>query len=209
MKKYKAVLFDFDGTLMDSSEGILASAKYTATQMGIPIAEDAPWNSFIGPALEDCFRIVLDVKEDRIEEAVEIYRKVYKENGQFRAHFYPGVIDTLKELVNRKYILGIATFKASSVAVEMGNYYGLGRYFKDIFGKTSSPDDTKGKIIQRAIDKLGVPKNDIVMVGDSPLDSEGAKNAGIDFIGVSYGFGDMSGEKGIMLDNFSDLIYCI
>lgn len=204
--KYNAILFDFDGTIMDSSQGIIATAKYTASQMRIPIPTDVNWNHFIGPALEDCFRIVFHLDESRIKEATDIYMKRYNEDGQFKASFYPNVISTLKELQNREIAIAVATLKTTKVAVEMGNYFGLGRYFSDIFGKADRPDDTKGKIIQRAIDKIRVPKNQILMVGDSPLDSEGARVAGIDFVGVSYGFGDMSNEKGIVIDDLSKLL---
>ena len=107
--RYKAVFFDLDGTLMDTSDGIFAGGRYAMEKVGIPIPEIDDWNVFIGPPLGDCFRLTFGIRdEDKIRQLCEAYHDFYMREGRYRAHFYPGILEVARELKKRGHVLGLA-----------------------------------------------------------------------------------------------------
>lgn len=208
--KYDLVLFDFDGTLMDTSEGIFFSAKSTMRDLNQEIKPDVNMNLFVGPPLADSFRLTFNLKEELVEKACEIYRGYYSTVGMYKAKAYPHLEETLKKLRESGLRLGIATNKYPVLATQMAEYFGLRDYFDGIFGGSLTKKFSKADILLQAATTLKVEDHSrILMVGDTKLDLDGAKANGMDFVGVSFGFGlkeENLGLKYPLIDDFLQLL---
>ena len=191
----KAVLFDFDGTIADSSEGIFHTALYTVRKLGITKEyTEEELRRFVGPPLRRCFVEAFGLDESLLDEAVKIYRKEYNRTGMLMMHLYPGLEKLLIELRKRGIRIGAATFKSEELARRcLGNMRIIG-YFDSIRGSNPSEDLTKGDIINKAIEDLDESRDTILMVGDTENDRKGAADAAVQFLGVTYGFGFREGE---------------
>ena len=195
--KYKAVFFDLDGTLMDTSDGIFAGGRYAMEKVGIPIPEIEDWNVFIGPPLGDCFRLTFGIKdEDIIRQLCEAYHEFYMKEGRFRAHFYPGILEVANELKNRGYVLGIASMKNEDLVQEMCKHFKVDDLFDVQLGIDLVGTMTKADLLKDGFRRLGLSASDSVLVGDTAIDAKGAQQAGCDCIRVNWGFGFKPGEEG-------------
>lgn len=187
--KYKNIFFDLDGTLTDSGEGIMNSAKYAFEQLKIepPCPEDL--RKFVGPPLRYSFPL-FGVPEDKVEEAVALYREKYNnQGGKYQNRVYPGIEIMLQELKNAGCSLYIATSKPEPLARELAAYFHLDSYFDFIAGATmDKARDSKASVIKYLIEITGYDKSTI-MVGDSHLDAIGAHDNGLGCICVSWGYG--------------------
>ncbi|MBE6847341.1 MAG: HAD family hydrolase [Ruminococcus sp.] len=188
---YQHILFDLDGTVTDSAEGILATARYTLAQFDILSPAEEQLRRFIGPPLQDSFREIFGFSEVESRRAVEIYRSRYRTDGMFRGQVYAGIPQLLEQLCAMGRTLHIATCKPEPFAVQILEHLGLARYFAYITG--AALDDsrrTKGEVIGCALERIGAPpKRDVVMIGDREHDVLGAKEHHVDCIGVLYGYG--------------------
>lgn len=196
--KYKAVFFDFDGTLMDTSIGIFAGGRYAMEKLGLPIDEEhTVWRSFIGPPIGDCFRITFGVKDDAlVDELVKQYRVYYEAEGRFKAVFYPGIVDVLRALKARGYKLAVASMKNEDLVVEMCEHFGIADLFDEMLGLDLAGEATKESLLRKGFERLGLEPCECVLVGDTQIDSDGAKAAGCDCIKVDWGFGFTKGQTG-------------
>jgi len=190
MIKYSLVLFDFDGTLMDTSSGIFDTMKYVMKTLNQKIDNNCDINKFIGPPLNICFSEVMGLEEGLVDQAMDIYRKRYEEKGQFMAEFYDGIIPLLKWLKTSGTKTGIATLKNKVLAESMANYFDMMGYMDGVFGmKYNSEKESKAQIIRYALDYFKIDPKDAVLIGDTLLDFYGAREVGLDFIGAGFGFG--------------------
>ncbi|MBW6464038.1 MAG: HAD family hydrolase [Firmicutes bacterium] len=193
---YKYILFDLDGTLTDSAEGVTRSVSYALSKYGIK-TNPADLKTFIGPPLQLSFRQVYGFSEEKAREAVEYYRDYYREKGIFENRLYPGIKDMLKRLSEKDIKLFVATSKPTLFAKKILDYYEVGRYFELIIG--SNLDGTrvdKTEVIQAVFEKAEIPdKNLAVMVGDREHDLIGAQKHNLDSIAVSYGYGTLEELK--------------
>ena len=195
--RYKAVFFDLDGTLMDTSDGIFAGGRYAMEKVGIPIPEIEDWNVFIGPPLGDCFRLTFGIKdEDKIRQLCEAYHEFYMKDGRFRAHFYPGILEVAKELKKRGHVLGIASMKNEDLVQEMCKHFEVDDLFDVQLGIDLIGTMTKADLLKEGLRRLGLSASDCVLIGDTAIDAMGAQQAGCDCIRVSWGFGFKPGEEG-------------
>ncbi len=196
--RYKAVFFDFDGTLMDTSTGIYAGGRYAMEKLGLPIDEEhTVWRSFIGPPIGDCFRITFGVKDDDIvKELVRQYRIYYEKEGRFLASFYPGIVDTLKTLKSMGCKLAVASMKNEDLVIEMCTHFGIVNLFDQMLGLDLAGEATKAGLLKKGFEKMGVTPSQSVLVGDTTIDKDGASLAGCDCICVDWGFGFNKGESG-------------
>lgn len=185
----KLVLFDFDGTLADTSEGIINSHKYAHEQMlrKIP-GEDVLYGVIGGPLLKTYIDKFCFNEADAVK-AVKIYRDYYARQGINEACLYDGMSDLLSSLKKDGFKLGIATLKAESFAIKMADILGIKQYFDVIHGVDGDDKLTKSLIIDKCISDLHLTPDVTIMVGDSIHDYNGANESNVDFIGVSYGFG--------------------
>ena len=185
----KAILFDLDGTLTDSGEGIMNCARYTLGQLGMPVPEGDGLRVFVGPPLQETFRR-FGVPDDLLEEAVRIYRSRYIPIGKFENFPYPGIRELLEKLVADGHKLYVATSKPENTSLEIMDHFDLSRYFTRICGaSTDFSRNTKAAVIEYLLEVSGRTEHTI-MVGDTAFDVIGAKAHGISTIGVSWGYGD-------------------
>ena len=184
----KAILFDLDGTLTDSGEGIINCASLALRHYGIPVPDRETMRVFVGPPLRDTF-FKFGVPEDKLDEAVEIYRSRYLTVGKFENFPYPGIEDLLKKLKEAGNKLYVATSKPETTSVEILEHFGLAKHFDMICGATMDTSrNSKAKVIAYLLDQCGRAEKTI-MVGDTAFDVIGAKAHGIPTIGVSWGYG--------------------
>lgn len=187
-----AVLFDLDGTLVDSAPGIGASLARTLAEFGRPAPTSGQLSAFIGPPLRQAFT-ALGAREAELDVLVATYRRHYLAGGVFDFTVYPGIPAVLDELAGRGVRLGVATSKLTTAADHVLAHAGLAGRFDAVVG--SEPDGTrqaKSAAIAHALALLGLDDpSRAVMIGDRAHDSLGAAEAGTGFIGVSWGFADV------------------
>lgn len=189
--KYPCILFDLDGTLTDSGEGIINCAILALEHFGLPIPDRETLRVFVGPPLRDTF-VQFGVPADKTEEAITVYRSRYTTVGKFENFPYPGIPEMLDRLKKAGHRLFIATSKPEHMSVEIAEKFGIAGYFEAICGATlDGSRDSKEAVIAHLLDRCGGVDN-AVMVGDTHFDVVGAKAHGIRAIGVSWGYGQVS-----------------
>lgn len=204
----KQILFDLDGTLTDSGEGIMNCAEITLSHFGLPIPERSEMCSIVGPPLKDSFRRY-GIPEAELDLAVEIYRKHYITKGQFENYPYPGIADLLQKLVKDGHKLYVATSKPETMSQNILKHFGLDQYFTIICGAVSDHNrSTKEQVIEHLLSQLD-SKDKLIMVGDTIYDVKGAAYHGIPCVAVTWGYGvvqDMQ-EAGATIVNTMDQLY--
>lgn len=187
MKK-KTILFDLDGTLTDSGEGIINCAILALEHYGLPIPSREAMRVFVGPPLHESF-IRHGVPEDKAEEAVEIYRSRYIPIGKYENTPYPGIRELLETLREHGHKLYVATSKPEGMSIEILEHFDLAKYFDGICSASMDTSrSTKDAVIAYLLEKNGSAEN-MVMVGDTVFDVTGAAVHGIPAVGVSWGYG--------------------
>lgn len=188
-KKYKLVIFDVDGTLLDTSEGLLKSTIYTIEQLGYKLPAQDVLFSFIGPRIQDSFERVYGLCGKELEEAAAVFRKRYKEGDVLLARPYEGVYDILEWMRNKGMHIAIATNKRQDFVDALMEKYGFAAYMESVYGTDMEGKLTKTDLICQCINSFPDCEADqTVMIGDSSYDAIAAREAGVDFIGVTYGF---------------------
>lgn len=190
----KAILFDLDGTLTDSGEGIINCASLALEHYGIAVPSREEMRVFIGPPLRDTF-IKFGVPEDKAEEAIEIYRSRYIPIGKYENHPYPGIRELLEKLRDQGHRLYVATSKPEGMSVDILEHFGLAQYFTRICGASlDASRSSKSAVIAYLLEQCG-DVSEAVMVGDTAFDVTGAHAHGIPTIGVSWGYGEVEDMK--------------
>lgn len=194
--KFKLAIFDLDGTLMDTSPGIFATANKAVELVGHPTEHDIKQLSkFIGPPIRDCFVHTYNLDEHLITEAIKHYRKEYVIRGQYNAKVYPSIQETLDKLKRRGYLLAVGTLKTEDIALSMMDHFELAPYFSSIRGSNIQATLSKADIVRTVLSDLGVDPSDAVLIGDTVHDEKGAQDAQVSFIAVDYGFGYPTGQE--------------
>lgn len=185
----QSILFDLDGTLTDSGEGILNSAAYALEQLNVPVPSREEMRVFVGPPLHETF-VKFGVPRELAEEAVRLYRVRYIPIGKYENHPYPGIRELLETLHSRGHRLYVATSKPEGMSVDILEHFDLAKYFTRICGASMDASRTaKDAVIAYLLEETGEAGN-MVMVGDTEFDVLGAKAHGIPCIGVSWGYGE-------------------
>ncbi len=190
MKKYDIALFDLDGTLSESGEGILYCVRKIFEETGRPLPDEKTLGTFIGPPMYDSLRRCGFSHEDA-EDGVEIYKRNFVETGIYKNKVYAGMEQVLAVLKENGVRLGVATTKYYPFAERIIKMLGIEKYFDFIGGATAGTERrTKAKVISWCLENMGADdKIRVVMIGDTKYDAEGADAVGIDFIGCLYGYG--------------------
>ncbi|NLB90899.1 MAG: dTMP kinase [Clostridiales bacterium] len=187
MSPYDVVIFDLDGTLTKSEEGIVKSAAYALEKLGKPVANTESLLAFIGPPLVHSFEHLSGLNQEEVKEAVKYYRERYNTVGQYENAVYTGIRTLLYELKKQGKYLAIATGKPQEPTERILAYFGLTPFFHKVAGVTRDESrSTKEHLIKSV---LPASYQNAVMVGDRLYDIEGAKANKIDSIGVIYGYG--------------------
>ena len=186
---YKAILFDLDGTLIDSSEGILAAVKETFDVLHIDPLSDDEIKSCIGPPIGETLQKLVGFSDSEKKEFYGVFRSLYKEKYLYRCEIYPGIISLLDELREKGSFVGIATNKRKDSTEDLLDHLAIVDRFDIVVAQDGVFIREKASMVAEAMDLLNVVKEDTVLIGDSISDLNAAKKAEIGFIGVRYGFG--------------------
>lgn len=187
MNDIHAVLFDLDGTLVDSEPGILASFAWAFEPYGVTLTREQQ-RSLLGPPLKDSFSRFLP--PDQVDAAVSAYRAFYKRDGIHRCAVYPGVKEMLAALQKGGFTLGLATCKLREAAQTLMDELQLGQYFAYIGGAVPERDlESKEQVIRDVLAQPCFDGRKAVMVGDRDNDLRGAVACGLPAIVVEYGYG--------------------
>lgn len=184
-------LFDLDGTLTDNSEGIIKSARFALEQFGLPNEPDSTLRRFIGPPLHDSFMEYYGFSKEKAFEAVDMYRVRYREKGVYENALYPGLKEMLFRLRENGAGLCVATSKPLVFTEKILKQHDVYALFDHVVGANLDGSMTdKTEVIHEVLRRIGETKDRVVMVGDRSFDIVGAKNCGVESVGVYYGFAD-------------------
>jgi phosphoglycolate phosphatase len=190
-RPYRTIIFDMDGTLIDSKPGILGSLRHALGQLGheFPEEEDLGWA--LGPPLDQIMARLLAPRGDtRIAEAVAFYRAHYGDGGLYDARPYDGIPDLLGELATSGRTLFVGTSKFTPFARQILDHFGLSAHFSGVYGtEPGGPVPTKADLIGSVLADRGADPADVVVVGDREHDLIGAQANGLAAVAVLYGYG--------------------
>ena len=193
---YQYLLFDLDGTLTDSAEGIIKCVQYAAEKMGAELKKAEELRVFVGPPLSESFQNVYGFSEADTQQAIAYYRERFKPIGMFENTVYPGIPEMLKAMKENGKINLIASSKPQEFVETILEHFDIAKYFDIIVGASMDESrNTKEAVIEEALlqlkstDRYGQYDDDkCVMIGDRKYDIHGARYFGLRNIGVSYGF---------------------
>lgn len=184
----KLIVFDLDGTLLDTGEGILKCIASTLKRMGFQVLDEGICKSFVGPSLKKRFLELFGTDEKAADAFVANFREQYGKGDIFLADRYAGMEECLAAL-RKHFSLAVATNKREDHAKLLLEKMELSPYFDSICGSDAAATKSKAQIVKSAAERLGVPLAECVLVGDSDNDAIAAAKLGIPFIGVTYGYG--------------------
>lgn len=191
--KYSWIFFDLDGTLTQSGPGIMNSVKYALRKMGKTELPEETLRRFIGPPLSDSFVRFCGCTPEEAKQGIVFYREYYTSGGMFENELYSGVEDMLRALKDAGLRLAIATSKPEFLSVQIVAHFHLDQYFEAVCGATADEKRVKkSDVIAYTLETLGITqeqKASVLMVGDREHDILGAKENGLDSMGVLYGYG--------------------
>jgi phosphoglycolate phosphatase len=199
-RPYTAVLFDLDGTIVDSAPGITATLAHTLEAMGEPVPTPAELLAWVGPPIMDSFRDLGGFSLEESHRALEIYRQKYIVEGVFDAAVYPGVEHVLRAISETRIPLSLATSKPETPATLVLEHYGLAHYFDELTG--ASDDEVRSKkadVVAEALRRLAANGADLsrpVMIGDRIHDIHGAAEHQVPTIYVTWGYGSPAEAAG-------------
>lgn len=187
---YTTILFDLDGTLVDSGEGVLKCAELALRHFNLPIPSPEEMRTFVGPPLRDSF-LRFGCTEEMAQEAIAVYRRRYTTVGKFELFVYPGIEKLLQDLTAIGCKLYVATSKPETVSAEILQHLGLARYFTYIAGADQDKGrSTKSEVIAYLLEQVG-DLDGALMVGDTAYDVIGSAQHGIPCAGISWGYGTL------------------
>lgn len=187
MKPYEAIIWDIDGTLLATAEGLVAAYEHCTELLSLPRRSREELASYIGPVPQDIFRQKYGMDEDAAQQATRLFRAWYKQHGLRMAQPYEGIVSVLAALEQAQLKQAIATNKRQDYAQEICDIFGISRYCSPILGADDAGKSSKAERIRACMETLGVQR--AVMIGDTAGDREAAHKADVDFIGVNYGYG--------------------
>lgn len=206
-RNWTSVLFDLDGTILDSAPGIVQSLVDTFTYLGLPVPPETELIHYVGPPLLDSFRNRAGLPEEAAQEALQVYRRDFRKDGAFDSAVFPGIIGVLESLMAANIPIAIATSKPEAQAMRILDHFSLSRFFTVVAGATEDETRaTKAAIVGHALAELAEAGHDTslsVMVGDRIYDVEGAAAHDVPSIIVEWGYGSPAEAKGAMATVYS------
>lgn len=190
---WSTVLFDLDGTLTDSERGVSNGVINALAAFGIPAPSESDLRKYLGPPLWHSFHEFAGLSGADLEKAVHTYREYYHETGQYENSVYPEIPELLKKLKSTNVQLAVATSKVEHTALSIIEHFQMTHLFEAIVGSDEKGEfrGSKGLVIREAMNRLNATDpDDIVMIGDRLHDVHGARENGVDSIGVLWGYGE-------------------
>lgn len=190
---WDTVLFDLDGTLTESGQGVANGVLHALAAFDLPAPSADELRKYLGPPLWVSFDEYAGLKGADIERAVHIYREYYHETGRFENAVFPGIPEMLTALDEAGFRLAVATSKVDHSAISILEHFELDQYFSVISGsdELGVSRGTKALVIAHALSELNVTSpSGVVMIGDREHDIHGAKEHDLESIGVLWGYGD-------------------
>ena len=194
---YQYIIFDLDGTLIKSEEGLYDSITYALEKSGVDPGDRKDMKRMIGPVLWESFQKFYNMSAEEADLANAYFVEAYDKEGLYNVSVYEGVEEMLGTLRNAGRILLVVTAKPRDMAERVLNHTGIDKYFQAVIGPARGNKKTdKGSLLREALSFLAktgtdhFQKEQAVMVGDRMFDMQGAVETGIPSIGVLYGYGD-------------------
>ena len=201
--KYRYYLFDFDGTIADTGEGIRRSVAYSAEKLGYAVPDVEVLNRFIGPPLHDSYRKYFGMTDDQAEHAIQVYRERYIDIGLYESNLYPGIPALLKALRERGAYVALASAKPQMMLERLTKYFGIDGDLDAISGTDLSRHSADKQDLLMAALPGGANPGEVCMVGDRCFDIEAAKALGMHAVGADYGYS----EPGELKASGADEVY--
>lgn len=183
----KVIIFDLDGTLLDTSPGIFGSVRFAERKMGLSPVDESILPQFVGPPPKEMYKKIYGLTEGDALRAVAFHREYGLNKAIYEATVYEGVPETLMAIRKSGYKLAVATLKKQEIAEVILKNCELVQYFDSIVGMNDEESFSKKDTIELAMKYTN--SSEAIMIGDSSYDYMGAKEAGVGFVGVLYGFG--------------------
>jgi phosphoglycolate phosphatase len=191
LNRFRNILFDLDGTLTDSKEGIVNAILHAVRRMNLLEHNPEELVSFIGPPLKGSFIQRYRLSEAEAKEALALYREYYSVQGKYENKIYPGIRELLRVLNDMGQMLFIATSKPTLYSRQIAEHFSIDIYFRDIVGSHMDHTRTgKPEIIRHILEEYQLGAPETIMIGDRGNDLAGARECGVKSVAVSYGFGD-------------------
>ena len=199
--RYDIVIFDFDGTIADTKEGIMNGARYALNKCGVSESDYGDLKRFVGPTLWYSFETFYAFDSTMQGKAVQCYREYYKAHGIHEVSLYEGIVDLLIKLKESNILIGIASAKHQKSVETALNNLGIAKYFSAVSGSLMNGDRSdKAELIASVLDDLQCSDNNrVIFIGDSRTDAIGAQECRVDFIAALYDRDEKEFE-GIILD---------
>lgn len=185
--RYQVAIYDIDGTLIDTSEGIVDSYRYCIKHLGLKEMSNEELKKLNGPVSQVVFSKYFHLKGDEVQKATDLYREHYVKYNLYKAKPYEGTVELMDVVHQRGIVQAVATNKRQDIAEAVCEYFGFSQYMRCIIGQNNGVIRPKADMIRECMEQLHACK--AVMIGDTEGDREAALQAGIDFIGVNYGYG--------------------
>lgn len=203
MKKY--LLFDLDGTLTDPRLGICTCVQYALSFFDIIEPDLKRLEPFIGPPLKDSFMEFYHMSGKDADKAIEKYRERFRDKGIFENKMYKGIPAMLRDLKAKGMVLAVASSKPTVFVKRILDYFHIEKYFdvvvgSELDGSRVKKDQVVGEVLRQLFGNRPVEKSQVYMIGDRRFDVEGAHKAGVECVGVTYGYGSMEELKGAKAD---------
>ena len=192
MNPPEIVLFDLDGTLTDAAPGIVNGIRLVLNHFGIEQPDETTMRSYLGPPLAVTWREHYDFTDDQVAEGLGVYREYYHDVGMFENEVFDGIPELLTLLNSSGITLATATSKPDYSATRIIEHFGLADHFAFIgAANLEGTRDSKALVIEHTLEQLqaNAQTHRILMVGDRHHDVHGAREHGIDTIGVLWGYG--------------------
>lgn len=190
MHKYKLVIWDIDGTLLDTHEGVSNALRYALKQFKIEKSSQDILAMVHTPKIKEAFIKIAGMDEEIAKEATDIFRNYYVSKTLLQAAPYQGILDVINTCAKKGIKQAIATNKRQDCATKICHHFGIDKFCNLINGGDRYNSLSKADLIKKSLNYYQIlDLSSAVMIGDTESDKKAAKEAGIDFIGVNYGFG--------------------
>lgn len=189
------VIFDLDGTLLDTSEGIIESVRYAAGVLGYKELPQEELLDFVGPPVQISFKTHYGCDDAASQRAADVFRDYYKDHALLKAEPYDGIFELCELLKANNIRMAVATYKREDYALTLLRHFGFDRYCEPMHGADNNNKLTKQDIIRMCQMEMSADTHNSVLIGDTCNDAIGAEKSNTPFIAVTYGFGLKSQEE--------------